>query len=189
MKCSSQECRHAALAAAAKLLLNVRERCKERPTDVESSPWVEALSELWELAMSLRAKPKHALPALRLLSALVSALPAEEVDVKAAGLLKGHVLPALAPAKSGGVMNKMLSAAGIGSAKGTEDPRLVALQAVLVNSLLSTSLRARTHMHACVHARACIAGASGRATAPRSFTVHPIPVLPLRPLCRRSRSF
>ena len=156
MKCSSQECRHAALAAAARLLLNMRERCEARPTDAESAPWVAALSELWDLAMSLRAKPKHALPALRLLSALVSALPAEEVDAKAAGLLKGHVLPALAPAKGGGVMNKMLSAAGIGSAKSAEDPRLVALQAALVDSRLRTSLRVWTRLHACVqnHARA-----------------------------------
>jgi hypothetical protein len=132
MKCSSQECRHAALAAAAKLLLSVRERREARPAGTESSPWRQELSDLWDLAMSLRAKPKHALPALRLLSALVSVLPAEDVDSKASALLKGHLLPALAPARGGGVMNKMMSAAGIGAVKGAEDPRLVALQALEV---------------------------------------------------------
>jgi len=142
LKCYSPEVKHAALDAAARLLLNTS---AQREPAVNYAPWDQVLSEVWEETLALRSKSKHALPALALLASLVTVLPATEVDGKAAILLRDHIYVALAPVKSGGIASKMLSAAGIGSTKNSDDIRLVALQALhsIMQTLQHTSLHLR----------------------------------------------
>jgi hypothetical protein len=135
LKCYAHEFKHAALDAAAQLLLKLNTSCIQREHDGREGnfkPWDELVSDLWAHALALRTKPKHALPALRLLAALVRAVPATSFDAKTSTLLQDHIFVALVPPKSGGVASKMLRAAGIGSAKtsSAEEMRVAALHAL-----------------------------------------------------------
>ena len=80
--------------------------------------------------MTLRGKSKHALPALHLLSAIVTVLPDAAVDEKAASALKDHVFVILSSVKPAGTMSKFLTATGMGPAKTHEMTRLTGLQAL-----------------------------------------------------------
>jgi hypothetical protein len=128
LKCYSQEIKHAALDAAAHLLVNAD---AQRDPSVDYSPWDKVVQDVWEEAAALRTKPKHALPALRLLAAIVSVVPNTSVDCKAASALRDHVLVLLASVKpAGGAVSKFLSATGIAAAKPCEATRLSGLQAL-----------------------------------------------------------
>jgi hypothetical protein len=126
-KCYSNEVKHAALDATARFLTN---SVALREPAVNYAPWDQVLFEVWDHALALRSKSKHALCALRLLAAVVCVLQAEFVDAKAATVCLPLIFASLEPAKSAGTMSKMLCAAGIGSAKVSEETLLTALQAL-----------------------------------------------------------
>ena len=86
-----------------------------------------------EHAQSCRAKPKHALPALRVLAGVVCALPAAAADGRAEEVLRDHVFVALAaPSKTGGAMSKMFAAAGLGAVRQTGETVSTGLKALLL---------------------------------------------------------
>lgn len=141
LKCYSQEVKHAALDAVAHLLINT---AGQRDPSVDYTPWDKIVHDIWEYAVTLRGKPKHALPALHLLSAIVTVLPDAAVDAKAACALQEHVLVVLASVKPAGAMSKFLSATGIGSAKTCEMTRLTGLQAL--HSIMRRLQRVPAHL-------------------------------------------